>query len=59
MDALVRALGLADGTFVQDGSDDDSGRDEMSGLRREVLERLARHEITADEAATLIRSRKE
>jgi hypothetical protein len=59
IDALVRALGLADGTFVQDGSDDDSGRDEMSGLRREVLERLARHEITADEAATLIRSRKE
>jgi hypothetical protein len=59
IDALVRALGLADGTFVQDGSDDDSGRDEMSGLRREVLERLARHEITADKAATLIRSRKE
>jgi hypothetical protein len=59
IDALVRALGLAEGTFVDDGSDDGSGRDEMSGLRREVLERLARHEITADEAAALIRSRKE
>lgn len=59
IDALVRALGLADGAFVDDASEDGSGRAEMSGLRREVLERLARHEITADEAATLIRSRKE
>ena len=59
IDALVRALGLADGAFVDDGSEDGSGRDEMSGLRREVLERLARHEITADEAAALIRSRKD
>ena len=59
IDALVRALGLAEGTVADDGSDDGSGRDEMSGLRREVLERLARHEITADEAAALIRSRKE
>lgn len=59
IDALVRALGLAEGTFADDGSDDGSGRGEMSGLRREVLERLARHEITADEAAALIRSRKE
>jgi hypothetical protein len=59
IDALVRALGLADGAFVEDGSEDGSGRDEMSALRRDVLERLARHEITADEAAALIRSRKE
>ena len=59
IDALVRALGLADGAFVEDGSEDGSGRDEMSALRRDVLERLARHEITADEAAALIRSRKD
>jgi hypothetical protein len=59
IDALVRALGLADGAFVDDGSEDGSGRDDMSALRREVLERLARHEITADEAAALIRARKE
>jgi hypothetical protein len=59
IDALVRALGLADGSFVDDGSDDASGQGGMSGLRRDVLERLARHEITADEAAALIRSRKE
>jgi len=59
IDSLVRALGLADGPFAEDGSDDGSGRDDTTGLRREVLERLARHEITADEAAALIRSRKE
>ena len=59
IDALVRGLGLADGAFVDDGSGDTSARDEANGLRRDVLERLARHEITADEAATLLRSRKE
>jgi len=59
IDGLVRALDLADGAFVDDGQDGGLGRDEMSELRREVLERLARHEITADEAAALIRSRKE
>jgi len=58
IDALVKALGLADGSFAEEGPDDGSGREE-SALRREVLERLARHEITADEAATLIRARKE
>ncbi len=55
VDALVRALGLADGTA--DLSDD--GSDGPGALRRDVLERLARHEITADEAAALLRSRKE
>ena len=59
IDALVRTLGLADGAFVDDGPDEGSGRGDGSGLRRDVLERLARHEITADEAAALIRSRKE
>jgi hypothetical protein len=32
---------------------------ESAEIRREVLERLARHEISADEAAALLRSRKE
>jgi hypothetical protein len=59
IDALVRVLGLADGGFVDDGSPDGAAGAEASGLRRDVLERLARHEITADEAATLIRSMKE
>ena len=59
IDALVRALALAEGGFVDDVSGEALEPDEMASLRREVLERLARHEITADEAATLIRSRKE
>jgi len=55
VDALVRALGLADGS--EDASED--GREDTGALRRDVLERLSRHEITADEAAALLRSRKE
>jgi hypothetical protein len=58
IDALVRALGLVDGAGIVD--DGDLGRAADSAeLRRDVLERLARHEITADEAAVLLRSRKE
>ena len=58
IDALVRALGLADGAHVPE----DAVRWIRRGRRpsrRDVLERLARHEITADEAAALLRSRKE
>ena len=58
IEALVRALGLADGSPLEDG--DGYGRSgEPAELRRDVLERLARHEITADEAAVLLRARKE
>jgi hypothetical protein len=59
IDALVRALGLADGSYAGYGTEDGSAQEEAGALRREVLERLARHEITADEAAALIRGRKE
>jgi hypothetical protein len=59
VDALVRALGLADGGFADGPLDEGAAGAELGALRREVLERLARHEITADEAAALIRSRKE
>lgn len=58
IDALVRVLGLADGSYVAEDASED-GAAEMGALRRDVLERLAKHEITADEAAALIRSRKE
>jgi hypothetical protein len=55
IEALVRALG--------DGQADDAGDGsraaETAELRRDVLERLSRHEIGADEAAALLRSRKE
>ena len=56
IDSLVRALGLADGSSAGDESED---RGESSELRRDVLERLARHEISADEAASLLRARKD
>ena len=60
IDALVRALGLADGAPVGDEGDDGFKRSDGSAeSRREVLDWLARHEITADEAAVLLRSRKE
>jgi hypothetical protein len=60
IEALVRALGLADGVpLAEDGSEATSRAGDQAELRRDVLERLARHEITADEAAGLLRSRKE
>ena len=59
VDALLVALGLGDGQSGDFDGGDGSGRSGEAELRRDVLERLARHEITADEAAALIRSRKE
>jgi hypothetical protein len=59
IEALVRALGLADGAQIGDESEDGVGRGESAELRRDVLERLSRHEISADEAAALLRARKE
>jgi hypothetical protein len=60
IDALVRALGLADGAPVGDGMDAGSGAPgEMADLRKETLERLARHEITSEQAAAVLRGRKE
>jgi hypothetical protein len=60
IDALVKSLGLGDAPPVaDDGASEPSTaarNGETVGLRREVLERLARHEVTADEAATLIRA---
>lgn len=60
IDALVRALGLTDAGPADDEGDGVSGRSgEAADFRRDVLERLARHELTADEAAALLRGRKE
>ena len=60
IDLLVKSLGLGDAASVADdvaGGASTTGRSgETIGLRREVLERLARHEVTADEAAALIRA---
>jgi hypothetical protein len=60
IEALVKALGLSDGAPIADRGEDRYGQaGESSEMRREVLERLARHEITADEAAVLLRTRKD
>jgi hypothetical protein len=54
VDALVRSLGFGDAPEV---SDDDVPADEAVTVdRREILERLARREITAEEAAAALRS---
>jgi hypothetical protein len=64
VDALVRALGLADGDeagefeIEEDDDEDepmaDAGPD-MAAERRAILERLSRREIAADEAAAALR----
>ena len=65
VDALVRALGLADGDEaaeleIEDEADDkeepmaDAGA-EQAAERRAILERLSRREIAADEAAAALR----
>ena len=56
VDALLRALGLSDAAApAPDESDFDEGPD-VAGERRSILERLARKEIDAAEAATALRS---
>jgi hypothetical protein len=60
IEALVRALGLADGASSSDEGEESSSRSaEIAEVRRNVLESLARHEITAEEAAAVLRGRKE
>lgn len=69
VDALVRALGLADGTDQEAELDlheelqtTDEGREpvsvantDLADRRRAILERLSRREIAADEAAAALR----
>jgi hypothetical protein len=66
VDALVRALGLGDGErpteeveAVGGGLDDASPAGDpavLDAARRAILERLARHEVSAEEAAAAIRA---
>ena len=62
VDALVRALGLADGdatdaddAFESDAEASTAGAD-VAAERRSILERLARKEIGAEEAAAALRT---
>ncbi|HEX7068085.1 MAG TPA: DUF2089 domain-containing protein [Candidatus Limnocylindria bacterium] len=63
VDSLVRALGLSDGAAGDEPLDEvgaDSDETEMVGTdaaaaRRDILERLARKEISAEDAATQLR----
>ena len=68
VDALLRALGLADGAAVEDDSGEPTPGDaagavdaaadalDMAAARREILERLARREIDATSAAAELRA---
>lgn len=57
IDALVRALGLGEGDprIPTDDFADQEPAEEPAARRRAILERLARQEITAEEAAAALR----
>ena len=54
VDALVRALGLADGDEGEAEIDEAPDAD-LAAQRRAILERLSKREIAADEAAAALR----
>jgi hypothetical protein len=60
VDALVRALGLGDGSRPEEPDDGEAAApapaEDPGTTRQAVLERLARHEITAEAAAAAIRT---
>jgi hypothetical protein len=62
IDSLLRALGLADGeepAEIEEPTEADApspSTDDAAAERRSILERLARREMTADEAAVALRS---
>jgi hypothetical protein len=59
VDALVRALGLADGDDDEpidvEPMDEPAPGTDQAAERRAILERLARREVSADEAAAALR----
>ncbi|MGH9887581.1 MAG: DUF2089 domain-containing protein [bacterium] len=62
VEALVRALGFGPRADADDATADDAASSgpgsssDLAAARQQILERLGRHEMTADEAATAIRS---
>jgi hypothetical protein len=55
IEALLRVLGLADGDATPAGAPIERERAIDPAERRQVLERLARHELTAEQAAAALR----
>jgi hypothetical protein len=55
VEALVRALGFGPRADADAGSDDDTAVTPLPTTRDSILERLARREISAEDAATAIR----
>ena len=55
VDALVRALDLADGPPLEDSPDIEADAD-AAAERRSILERLARKELDAEQAAAVLRA---
>ena len=59
IDALVKALGLGEAAPTEDEADTEDeaeGADDAATTRREILERLARRELTAEDAAAALRA---
>lgn len=62
LDGLVRALGLADGeetaaeVAIGDESPEEADHTDAADERRAILQRLARHELSAEEAADALRA---
>jgi len=63
VDSLVRALGLADGVPLEEAPDMDAddaavaaATADVNAERRSILERLARKELDAEEAASALRA---
>jgi len=56
VDALIRSIGLSDGSEADDeGFIEQADAPDPAAERRSILERLARKEITAEEAAAALR----
>src|SRR5687767_428764 len=55
VEALVRALGFGPRADADAGPDDDTAVTPLPNTRDSILERLARREISAEDAATAIR----
>jgi hypothetical protein len=55
VDALIRSLGLSDGSEAEEDGLAETDAPDPAAERRAILERLARREITAEEAAAALR----